>query len=236
MFDADRQLDAPRFTTRVDAGRQLATRLTHLAGRDKLVVLGLPRGGVPVAAEVARALGAPLDVLVVRKLGVPGREELAMGAVASGGIRVMDSEIVATFGIPQHIVDEVTVTQRRELARRERAYRGDRPRPDLAGAPVVLVDDGVATGSTMLAAIRALRQSHPAMLVVAAPVMSQQAMAALEREADTCVTLAAPEPFYGVGAWYDDFSQTSDAEVVDLLEQAAARTGVGAAGSPAPAP
>ncbi len=213
----------PLFMNRVDAGRKLAARLAHLAGHDKLIVLGLPRGGVPVAAEVAAALGAPLDVFVVRKLGVPGREELAMGAVASGGVRVINSEVVTMLGISSETLDEVTATQQRELARRERAYRGDRALPALAGATIVLVDDGVATGSTMLAAVRALRQYHPATLTAAAPVFSEQALADLEREADTCVALATPEPFYGVGAWYEDFSQTSDDEVISILEQAAAR-------------
>jgi len=220
VFDPGEAFRTPLFANRVDAGRQLAAHLTHLAGRDRLIVLGLPRGGVPVAAEVAGALGAPLDLLVVRKLGVPGREELAMGAVASGGLRVINADVVAALGISDLTLDKVTAVEQRELARRERAYRGDRPMPDLAGATILLVDDGVATGSTMLAAIRALRQHHPAMLVAAAPVISQQAMADLEREADACIALATPEPFYGVGTWYEDFSQTTDAEVVALLDEA----------------
>jgi predicted phosphoribosyltransferase len=229
-------MDMPLFANRVEAGRQLAGRLAHLAGRDRLIVLGLPRGGVPVAAEVAAVLGAPLDVFVVRKLGVPGREELAMGAVASGGVRVINAETVTALDISRETLDEVTAAERRELARRERAYRGSRPMPGLADASILLVDDGVATGSTMLAAIRGLRQQHPATLVVAAPVMSQSAFADLEREADACVTLATPEPFYGVGTWYEDFSQTSDAEVLSILEQAAARTGPRPRRSFAPAP
>lgn len=210
----------PLYANRADAGRQLAARLTHLGGRNRLIVLGLPRGGVPVAAEVAGVLGAPLDVFVVRKLGVPGREELAMGAVASGGVRVINAEIVTALGISPETLASVTATEQRELARRERAFRGDRPMPELAGATIVLVDDGVATGATMLAAIRALRQRHPAMLVAAAPVFSEQAFADLERETDACVALATPEPFYGVGTWYEDFSQTTDAEVLAILDEA----------------
>ncbi len=209
------------FLDRVDAGRQLATKLGHLAGRPNLVVLGLPRGGVPVAAEVANALGGQLDVLVVRKLGVPGREELAMGAVASGGVRVINADVVDGLGIPEGVIDEETVRERREVERRERAYRGDRPYPDLRDATVVLVDDGVATGATMLAAIRALRQHHPATLVAAAGVMSESARQSLSCEADACVTVATPEPFYGVGTWFRDFTQTSDAEVLALLARSA---------------
>jgi predicted phosphoribosyltransferase len=205
------------FSDRQEAGRQLATRLKYLAGRPNLVVLGLPRGGVPVAAEVAKALGAPLDVFVVRKLGVPGEEELAMGAVASGGIRVINSDVVTALRISPQVLDQVTAAEQRELDRRDQAYRQGRPFPDLRNATVVLVDDGVATGSTMLAAIRALRQQGPATLVAAAPVMSVSARADLAREADACVCVATPEPFRGVGAWYRDFSQTSDAEVLGLL-------------------
>jgi predicted phosphoribosyltransferase len=210
------------FADRREGGRQLAARLRHLAGRPNLVVLGLPRGGVPVADEVAKAIGGRLDVLVVRKLGVPGQEELAMGAVASGGVRVVNMEIVSGLGITQQIIDAATAREQREVERRERAYRGDRPFPDLRDATVVLVDDGVATGSTMLAGIRALRQHHPATLVAAAPVMSGSAHRALSREADACIVVATPEPFYGVGQWYRDFNQTSDAEVIALLQRAAA--------------
>ena len=213
------------FADRREAGRQLAARLRHLAGRPNLVVLGLPRGGVPVAFEVATALDALLDVFVVRKLGVPGQEELAMGAVASGGVRVINAEVVGALGIPDRIIDQVAAIEQRELERREREYRGDRPLHHLRDATIVLVDDGVATGSTMLAAIRALRQQHPHTLVAAAPVMSESARAALSREADACVAVAMPEPFRGVGQWYRDFTQTSDAEVLALLERAAARPG-----------
>jgi predicted phosphoribosyltransferase len=214
------------FTDRRDAGRQLAARLRHLAGRPKLVVLGLPRGGVPVAAEVANALDAPMDVFVVRKIGVPGHEELAMGAVASGGVRVLNSATITALGIPRHMVDEVTSAEQREVARRDRTYRRERPFPVLRDATVLLVDDGVATGSTMLAGLQALREFRPANLIAAAPVMSHQARAALARIADECVTVATPEPFYGVGQWYGDFSQTTDEEVLALLEQADRGKGV----------
>jgi putative phosphoribosyl transferase len=217
------------FADRRDAGRRLAAKLAPLAQRPHLIVLGLPRGGVPVAREVAEALGAPLEVFVVRKLGVPGHEELAMGAVASGGVRVVNAETVTALGIPQHTVDEVTAREEREVARRERAYRQDRPFPDLRDATVVLVDDGVATGSTMLAGLRALRAHRPASLVVAAPVMSRSAQAELSEEADACVSVASPEPFYGVGAWYEDFNQTSDAEVLLALEQASRGKGLAGA-------
>lgn len=209
------------FSDRRDAGRQLAARLRYLAGRPGLVILGLPRGGVPVAAEVANALNGQLDVFVVRKLGVPGQEELAMGAVASGAVRVLNAEIVDGLGIRPNVIDEVTARERRELERRERAYRGDRQLPELRHATVVLVDDGVATGATMLAAVRALRALGPATIVVAAPVMSTSAHAALSREADACIAVATPAPFYGVGQWFRDFAQTSDAEVLTLLDHSA---------------
>ncbi|MGE0554523.1 MAG: phosphoribosyltransferase [Gemmatimonadales bacterium] len=209
-----------RFVDRTDAGRRLAGELLHLAARPRLLVLGLPRGGVPVAAPVAEALEAPLDVLVVRKLGVPGHEELAMGAVASGGAFVLNPEVITPLRISRETIERVAAAERRELERRERTFRGERPFPDLQGATVVLVDDGVATGSTMLAAVRALKQRNPKAIVVAAPVMSAEAHATLASEADECVTLATPEPFWGVGAWYEDFTQTSDAEVVGVLDAA----------------
>jgi len=209
-----------RFLDRSDAGRQLADRLLDFAGKKGLLVLALPRGGVPVAAPVAEALAAPLDVLVVRKLGVPGHEELAMGAVASGGASVLNMEVIAPLRISRQAIERVAAEERRELERRERAFRGERPFPNLLGATVVLVDDGVATGSTMLAAVRALRERKPAAIIVAAPVMSAEAYDALTREADQCVALATPDPFWGVGAWYEDFTQTTDAEVVALLDAA----------------
>jgi len=213
----------PLFINRVDAGRQLAHRLRHLAGQPNLIVLGLPRGGVPVAFEVATALGAPLDVLTVRKIGVPGHEELAMGAIATGGVRVENPEILSTLGISRRQFDQVVAVEERELERREHAFRKGRPFPDLRQATVVLVDDGVATGSTMIAALRALRLHSPAVLVAAAPVMSEGALADLGRVADTCVTVATPEHFRGVGEWYEDFTQTSDADVLELLDRASAR-------------
>jgi len=207
------------FDDRYDAGRRLATRLHSLAGRPGLMVLGLPRGGVPVAGEVAAALGAPLDVFVVRKLGVPGHEELAMGAVASGGVRVVNQDVVHAAGITRRDFDEVTDMELREVQRRERAYRTERPFPDLRGATVILVDDGVATGSTMLAGVHALRQLGPAAVIVAAPVMARDAYRALERDADRCECVAVPEPFYGVGMYYQDFSQTGDEEVRSILRR-----------------
>ena len=218
-----------KFSDRREAGRQLAARLSHLAGRPNLIVLGLPRGGVPVALEVAKALSAPMDVFVVRKLGVPGHEELAMGAVASGGVRVVNAETVETLGISQRTIDAVTETEKWELERRERAYRHGKPFPEIENATVVLVDDGVATGSTMLAGLQALREHHPASLIAAAPVMSVSAKSALAEVADSCVTIATPEPFYGVGAWYLDFSQTSDSEVLEALETAGSAKGVAGA-------
>jgi predicted phosphoribosyltransferase len=223
----------PIFSDRHAAGRQLAGKVSHLSGRHNLVVLGLPRGGVPVAAEVARTLGAPLDVFVVRKLGVPGQEELAMGAVASGGVRVENEEVIRSLGISRRTLDDVTEAEQRELARREREYRQGRPFPSIRDGTVVLVDDGVATGSTMMAAVKALRQQGPAAIVVAAPVMSRSAHAALSRLADVCVVVATPEPFYGVGAWYQDFTQTTDDEVRALLAQTPA-AGPGPASGTAP--
>jgi len=211
-----------RFWNRVEAGRQLAVRLRRFAGRQGLVVLGLPRGGVPVAAEVARALGAPLDVFIVRKLGVPGHPELAMGAIASGGIQVLNTEVIQMLGIGRESIAAVATAEAVELERREREYRGSRPTPEFRGATVILVDDGVATGSTMRAAVEALRRLKPATIVVAAPVMSRQARAMLAREADACECVATPEPFLGVGVWYDDFTQTSDQEVTSLLDGEAA--------------
>jgi predicted phosphoribosyltransferase len=207
------------FLNRTEAGRQLAAKLTDLRGQPEVVVLGLPRGGVPVAHEVARGLGAPLDVFVVRKIGVPGEPELAMGAVASGGARVVNTEVVRMLGIERRVFDQVTEVEQRELARREQRYRQGRPFPSLLGATVVLVDDGVATGSTMRAAVLALRHHEPAAIVAAAPVMSLSARAALEKVADRCVFVATPEPFYGVAAWYQDFTQTTDEEVDAVLAE-----------------
>lgn len=212
----------PFFVDRRDAGAQLAVRLDLYRDRPNLFVLGLPRGGIPVAAEVARALGGVLDLFVVRKLGVPGHEELAMGAIASGGVRVLNEAVIREFGITAETIEKVVGIETRELDRREREYRGDRRFPELSGATVILIDDGVATGASMLAAVAALRRLHPAWLVVAAPVMSGSASAALSRAADECVYLAQPEPFFGVGRWYEDFAQTADDEVRALLAAAPA--------------
>jgi putative phosphoribosyl transferase len=215
----EEELMSVLFNDRHDAGRRLAAQLQRFARRPGLVVLGLPRGGVPVAGEVAAALGAPLDVFVVRKLGVPGHEELAMGAVASGGVRVVHQDVVRVAGVTRRAFDDVTDKELHEVQRRERAYRTERPFPDLRGATVILVDDGVATGSTMLAGVHALRQLGPAAVIVAAPVMAREAYWALARAADGCECVAVPEPFYGVGMHYRDFSQTSDEEVRGTLRR-----------------
>ena len=209
-----------RFRDRADAGRRLAEKLAPYANRQDVLVLALPRGGVPVAFEVARSLGAPLDVFVVRKLGVPGHEELAMGAIATGGICVINEEVVRMLHIPERVIDAVVAKEQRELERRERLYRDDRPPPDVNGCIVILVDDGLATGSTMLAAVEALRQQHPARLVVAVPVAAPSTCEEFRAEVDEIVCAQTPEPFFGVGYWYEDFSQTSDEEVHDLLSRA----------------
>ena len=205
------------FRDRNEAGRMLATKLSAYANRPDVLVLALPRGGVPVAYEVARALGAPLDVFVVRKLGVPGYEEFAMGAVATGRVRVLNDEVVNGLRIPEYVVDAVAAQEQRELARRERLYRGGRPPPDVRGRTVILVDDGLATGATMHAAIKALRLQQPARIVVAVPTASPQTCEELRRVADEVMCAITPEPFHAVGLWYDDFSQTTDEEVRDLL-------------------
>jgi predicted phosphoribosyltransferase len=207
------------FHDRTEAGQRLAQKLAHYAGRDDVLVLGLPRGGVPVAFEVARALGVPLDVFLVRKLGVPGREELAMGAIATGGVRVLNSDVVGPLAIPDEVIDAATAEEQGELERRERAYRDDRPPPDVRGRTVILVDDGLATGSTMRAALAALRLQHPDQVVIAVPVGSAEACAELRGLADESMCLETPEPFRAVGLWYSDFSQTTDAEVTALLAQ-----------------
>jgi predicted phosphoribosyltransferase len=205
------------FRDRSDAGRQLAAQLRAYANRPDVIVLALPRGGVPVGYEVACALGAPLDVFLVRKLGVPGYEELAMGAVATGGVRVLNDDVVHGLRIPEYVVDAVAAWEQQELARRERVYRGDTPQPDVRDRTVILVDDGLATGATMLAAIRAIRQQHPARIVVAVPTASPQACEEMRSEASDVVCAITPEPFYSVGLWYENFSQTTDEEVRDLL-------------------
>jgi len=208
------------FRDRTHAGRALAGRLANLAGRSDVTVLALPRGGTPVAFEVAKALRAPLDVLVVRKLGVPWSPEFAMGAIASGGERLLDDVLVRELGISARDVEEVAGNEAYELERRERVYRGGRPAPDLRGRTVILVDDGLATGSTMRVAVRAVRRQAPARVVVAAPVAAPEACELLRGEADEVVCAEMPDPFLGVGRWYMDFSQTSDEEVCRLLEDA----------------
>jgi predicted phosphoribosyltransferase len=204
------------FRDRADAGRHLAERLRSYAGRSA-IVLGLPRGGVPVAAEVADALGLPLDVFIVRKLGAPGHEELAMGALASGGVRVMNEDVVTGLRIPPEVIEAVAAREARELTRRERAYRGDRAPLEAAGRTVILVDDGLATGATMRAAVRALRAAGAGHIVVAVPVGAPETCEMLAGDADEVVCAATPEPFLAVGAWYDDFSATTDDEVREVL-------------------
>ncbi|HXN52504.1 MAG TPA: phosphoribosyltransferase [Candidatus Acidoferrum sp.] len=210
-----------RFRDRTEAGQMLAEMLREYANRDDVVVLALPRGGVPVGFEVAKALNAPLDVFVVRKLGLPGQEELAMGAIASGGIRVLNRDLIRALGIPEEVVDRITQEEQRELERRERAYREGRPPLDVRGRTVILVDDGLATGSSMRVAALALRQKQPAQIVVAVPVAARDTCAEFESVVDKIVCAVTPEPFWGVGQWYADFSQTSDEEVRDLLRRAA---------------
>jgi putative phosphoribosyl transferase len=207
------------FRDRVDAGRALASHLQKYAGRGDVVVLALPRGGVPVAFEVAQALGAPLDVFIVRKLGVPGHEEYAMGAVASGGVRVVSDDVVRGLGLTERDVERVAARETAELERRERLYRGQRPEPDLEGRTVILVDDGLATGSTMKAAVKALGARKPAAIVVAVPIAASDTCRELAREVHEVVCAVTPEPFRAVGLWYEDFSQTTDEEVHALLDR-----------------
>ncbi len=211
---------AAQFRDRTDAGRQLAARLMDYANRPDVLVLALPRGGVPVAFEVARALNAPLDVYLVRKLGLPGHEELAMGAIASGNVIVRNSEVVDMLRIPDRVIADVAAREQRELARRELAYRDDRPAPVVRGKTVVLVDDGLATGATMRAAAAALREQGPARIVVAVPTAAPETCDEFRAEVDEVICAITPDPFYAVGLWYEDFSQTTDDEVRDLLAQA----------------
>ena len=208
-----------QFRDRHDAGQRLAEALAFLKGRKDLLVLGIPRGGVVVAAEVARALGAPLDVFIARKIGAPGNPELAIGAVASSGDVVLDERLIAGLRVPADYIEAETARQRQEIARRMAAYRGDRPPPKLAGKTVVLVDDGVATGATTLAALRALRAAKPAELILAVPVGPPDTIARLSAEADQVICLHTPAWFWAVGAFYVDFSQTTDEEVVRLLRE-----------------
>lgn len=208
------------FQNRREAGQRLGTELKDLADQE-VVVLALPRGGVPVGFQVARALNAPFDIFMVRKLGAPGQEELAMGAIASGGIRVLNRDVIRELAIPRWQIDAVAERELRELARREREYRGEREPVDIRGRTVILVDDGLATGSSMRAAVAALRQQGPLKIMVAVPVAARSTCAELQKEADETVCLYTPLQFYAVGQWYQDFSETTDQEVRELLNRAA---------------
>lgn len=210
------------FQDRRDAGRKLAQKLLHYANRQDVIVLALPRGGVPVAYEVALALKLPLDIFIVRKLGLPGHEELAIGAIASGGIRVLNKDIIRPLNIPEEVVNQVAKREMQELQRREQSYRGNLPAPEVRNRTVILIDDGLATGASMRAAIVGLRTQHPARIVVAVPTAAPETCEAFETEVDEIVCAITPEPFLGVGRWYEDFSQTTD-EGVRLLLQAVRR-------------
>src|SRR4051812_19867388 len=206
-----------RFTTRREAGEKLASLLTSYANQKDVLVLALPRGGVPVAYEVARALGAPLDVFIVRKLGVPGHEELAMGAIASGGVRVLNDDVLRHIPVPKPAIEAVAKREQAGLVRREAGYRGSKPPLDVRGKTVVVVDDGLATGSTMRAAVRALRAMDAGSIIVAVPVAARDTCEEFRAEVDDIVCLRTPEPFQAVGLWYEDFAQTTDEEVHELL-------------------
>lgn len=209
-----------KFKDRTEAGQVLARSLAAYANLPDVVVLALPRGGVPVAFEVAKALNAPLDVFLVRKLGVPGQSELAMGAIASGGVRVINQDIVRSLSLSDAVIDKVAVNEQQELKRREGLYRDDRPVPVLRGRTVIIVDDGLATGATMRAAKEAIGQQQPARIVVAVPISSPETCKDLSAEVDEIICVKTPQPFNSVGLWYEDFPQTTDAEVRDLLKQA----------------
>jgi putative phosphoribosyl transferase len=219
------------FSNRVQAGQMLAEALMNYADRENVIVLGLPRGGVPVAYEVASRLHAPLDVLVVRKLGVPHFEELAMGAISSGGVQVVDRDMMRILGIPQKALEAEVEMQLEELHRREMTYRGHTGAPDIMGRTVILIDDGIATGSTLRAAMQALRQQHPRKIIIAVPVAAPESCAELRPLVDDLVALSMPEDFGGVGRWYDDFSQTTDEEVTQALSAAARKEPQGVHGS-----
>ena len=223
MSDPVDQAERVRFRDRAEAGRALARALSHYAGRDDVVVLALPRGGVPVGHEVAKQLGAPLDVFLVRKLGVPGHEELAMGAIASGGVLVLDEGVLRWLGISEQQLQKTLAKELDELRRREAAYRDGRRLPDLKGKTVILVDDGLATGASMQAAARAVRRHEPARIVIAVPVASRATCDKFRDEVDDVVCAITPVPFHAVGNWYEDFSQTTDDEVRELLALNAAR-------------
>ena len=210
------------FTDRVDAGKKLAKELSKYANRPDVLILALPRGGVPVAFEVAKELNVKMDVFIVRKLGVPGNEELAMGAISSDNIRVLNEDIVRSFQIPERVINMVAENELKELERRERTYRGDSPKPEIGGSIVILIDDGLATGATMRAAASAIKTKNPAKIVVAVPTGARDTCELFGREVDEVICIATPEPFYGVGAWYGNFSQTTDQEVCELLDKARA--------------
>ena len=218
--EAERRKKVTLYRDRIDAGRVLATQLMAYANRSDVLVLALPRGGVPVAYQVAKALHAPLDVFLVRKLGLPGHEELAMGAIATGGVCVLNEDVVQMLHIPGRVIEEVAAKEQQELERREHLYRDGRPPPDVRDRTVILIDDGLATGATMRAAIKALQQQHPARIVVAVPVAAPPTCEELSALVDEVICAKTPEPFYGVGYWYEDFSQTTDEEVHALLAQA----------------
>src|SRR3954468_12706709 len=216
-------MSSDRFRNREEAGRELGRALSNRFGhRDDTVVLALPRGGVPIGFEVARAIGAPLDVFIVRKLGFPRHEELAMGAIASGGVRVLNDDLLRQLPVATHVIDAITQRELLELERRERSYRGSRPPLNIGDKTAIVIDDGLATGSTMRAAVRALREMNPRSIVVAVPVAAKETCDDLRMEADEVICLRTPEPFQAVGLWYEDFDQTSDDEVHELLDRAAA--------------
>lgn len=207
------------FDDRNQAGELLAKKLTKYANRGDVIVLGIPRGGVSVAFQIAKALHAPLDILICRKLGTPGQEELALGAIASGGVRVLNADVVDLLGISEAEIDRIAANEQRELERRERAYRGERPALEAGGRTVIVVDDGIATGSNMMAAIRALRQRKPARIVVAVPVVPFWTCESLKKEADEVVSLEIPQSFQAIGQFYLDFSEVTDAQVCELLQR-----------------
>ena len=208
-----------RFKDRRDAGRTLAQKLEHYAGRQDVLVLALPRGGVPVAYEVSRHLNVPMDIFIVRKLGLPGREELAIGAIATGGVRVLNEDVIRLLNVREELIRFVAKRELQELKRREQIYRGDRTELDVRDRTVILIDDGLATGASMRAAVKGLRAQHPARIVVAVPAAAADICEAFRREVDEIVCAITPEPFQGVGRWYEDFSQMTDDEVRSLLQE-----------------
>lgn len=208
------------FRDRKDAGRKLAQALSHYEGRSDVTVFALPRGGVPVAYEVALALNAPLDIFIVRKLGLPGREELAIGAIGSGGVRVLNDDVIRIFNVPQEVINIVAQRELQELQRREHTYRGNRSTPEVRDRTIILIDDGLATGASMRAAVVGMRARHPARIVIAVPTAAREVCDAFQFNVDEIVCVITPEPFYGVGQWYEEFAQIDDKEVRILLEEA----------------